>query len=347
MKQKQFENNKSYTTLAFVGFGIFAILVFILNISVGSVNIAISDIFKYITQGFDNSQVNSTILLKIRMPRSIAVLFGGAAIAVSGLLLQIFFRNPIVEPFILGISSGSSLMVGIVMLSGVLLGIEGFSMGAWTIFFAAFLGAVMVMLIILAVATKVKNIVTLLVIGLMIGYVCSALTSVMTSFADANQVKAFSLWQMGSFSGFTWQSVKVLVIITTPLLIISLFISKPLNALMLGENYAMSLGVNIKAARVFIVLISSLLCAVVTAFAGPVSFIGLAIPHLSRIILKTSNNKKLFPASMLMGAGLTGLCDFIARMVFSPAEISLGAVTALIGAPMVIYMMLRRSPSEK
>lgn len=339
MLDRERNNKELYTIIMFIIFALFAIFMFVLSISIGSVSIPFFDVFKNIASGHIKGITTSTIIWNIRIPRSIAAAFGGAAIAVAGLLLQIFFRNPIVEPFILGISSGSSLMVGLVMLGGVVLPIPT---GVWTIFIAAFVGAMLVMMLVLMVATRVKSIITLLIIGLMIGYLCSSFTSILISFANANNVKGFAMWQMGSFSGFTWQTVGVLVSVVTPLLFISLFIGKPLNALMLGENYAQSLGVNIKTVRIFIVLVSSLLCGVVTAFAGPVSFVGLAVPHLARITLKTSNNKILFPAAMLIGAGLTVACDLLARMLFSPTEIPLSAVTALIGAPLVIYMMMRR-----
>lgn len=338
----ELKNKKLYITVIFAAAAALTVFTFFLNIGIGSVNIPLRDVAKILIQGDTKGVTNSAIVWKIRMPRTIAVLLGGASIAIAGLLLQIFFRNPIVGPFVLGISSGATLMVGIVILGSALLPIAINTKSPYVIFFAAFIGSIGVMLLVLYVSGRVKSIISLLIIGLMVGYLCSALTSILIVFADDANVKGFNLWQMGSFAGFTWDSVKVLTMVSIPLLLMSNLLSKPLNALILGENYAQSLGINIKRTRFFIIFISSLLSGVVTAFAGPVSFIGLAVPHLSRILLRTSDNKILFPAAILLGAVLTGLCDLLARMIFMPSEIPLSAVTALVGAPMVIAMMLRR-----
>lgn len=337
------ENKNRFYIAMFIVLFVVVLITFLMNVSIGSVSISIREVVDILMSGQTDGDSYSNIIWKIRLPRALAVIFGGASIAVAGLLLQIFFRNPIVEPFVLGISSGASLMVAIVTLGASFLGISSSFFSSWTILGAAFLGSMVVMLFVLLIASRVESKVTLLVVGLMIGYLCSACTSIMINFAEEAQVKGFVIWQMGSFSGFTWDSVKVLIIVTIPMLFIASFMHKPLNALLLGEKYAVSLGINIRSIKIFLIFVSSLLSAVVTAFAGPVAFIGLSVPHMSRILFKTSDNKILFPSTMILGAGLTGICDFAARMTFSPTEISLGSVTSLIGAPLIVYLMLRRN----
>jgi len=263
--------------------------VFLLNIALGSIKIGLSEVINIIAQGIQNDSINSTIVWKIRLPRSLAAVTGGAAIAVSGLLLQVFFRNPIVDSYVLGVSSGSTLIMALLIMGGGSLGISVSS--PFYMFFGAFWGALIVTAVVLIFAYKVRSPVTLLVIGLMIGYLCSAATGFLTTFAENEAVKGFMIWSMGSFAGFTWDQVKLLIILGLPILLLALLVSKPLNAFMLGEDYAKSMGVNIKLFRIFIILVSSLLTAVVTAFAGPVAFIGMSVPHIARLSLRSSNSQ--------------------------------------------------------
>lgn len=265
---------------------------------------------------------------------------GGAAIAVSGLLLQIFFKNPIVDSYVLGVSSGSTLFVALFMLGGITLGLQ--KMSPYYIFIGAFAGAIAVTLIVLAFAYVVRNAVTLLVIGLMIGYLCSAATGLLMTFAGREKVKGFVMWTMGSFAGFTWQSVRILVLIGIPFMLLAFIISKPLNAFLLGEDYARSMGVNIRMFRIIIVTVSSVLTAAVTAYAGPVAFIGMSVPHMARLSLGTSDNRVLVPAVILLGGIVTGLCDLAARSLFAPVELAISTVTSFFGVPVVIYLLLRR-----
>jgi len=273
----------------------------------------------------------------------LAAIFGGAALAVSGLLLQIFFRNPIVDPYVLGVSSGATLIVATLMLTGFTMGIG--AVPPFFLSFAALAGALGVMMLIVAISSRVKHVVTLLVIGLMIGYLCSAVSNILVAFAEKENLHNFVLWTLGSFSGFGWDKVAILATAGGALLGAAYLLCKPLNALLLGEDYARSMGVNIKKLRMVIVLISSALTALVTAFAGPVAFIGLAGPHLARLTLGTSDNKILIPATILLGAMVTTLCDLLARITFSPVELPISAVTSLIGAPIVIGLLIRRRTS--
>ncbi len=313
---------------------------FILNIAMGSVHIPFLDTCKIVFQQQVDNEVHQAVVWKIRLPRSLATLFGGAALAAAGLLLQVFFRNPIVGPYVLGISSGATLMVALVMLTGLTAGIGGIH--PFFLCLAAFAGAVGVMFIVLAVAVKVRDVVTLLVIGLMMGYLCSAVSSILIAFAEKEKVHGFVLWTFGSFSGFCWDELQILAFGGGVLLLGAFLLGKPLNAFLLGENYARSMGVNIKLFRYLIVFLSCALAGLVTAFAGPVAFIGLAVPHMARLSLGTSDNKILIPGVILLGAVVTSLCDLIARLAFSPVELPVSAVTSFFGAPIVIGLLLKR-----
>lgn len=315
------------------------IAVFIFCIGFGSVKIGLGDVADIIFRRNMDNKIFYKIIWNIRMPRALAALVGGSALAVAGLFLQVFFRNPIVEPFVLGVSSGAILCVALVTLGGITFGLQ--SPPPTLLFTAAFVGALVVMAVVILFASKVKNIVTLLVIGLMVGYACSAVTRVLIAFADKEQLQGFTMWVLGSFSGVTWGNVSVLLIIGLPTLLATLFIVKPLNAFLLGEEYATSMGVNIRLFRMVIVFLASILAAVVTAFAGPVGFIGLAVPHMTRLIFKTSDNRILVPGTILMGGIVTSLCDLVARTLLSPVELPISAVTSLIGAPIVIFLILK------
>lgn len=316
------------------------LLIFLLNLGVGTASIPVGDILRILAGRVDAGETKYLILMRIRFPRALASLAGGAALAVAGFLLQTFFSNPIVEPYVLGISSGSSLFVGLVFLGGFTFGVRRIT--PMFLFLGAFLGAMAVMSIVLAAARKVKSVITLLIIGMMAGYVCSAATSILTAFAEKEQIQMFTMWSMGSFSGFTWDQVGVLYAIVLPVILFSFCLAKPLNALNMGDLYADSMGINVKTVRCALILLSSVLTAAVTAFAGPVSFIGLAVPHICRITFHTADSRLLIPAVTLGGGLMAGLCDFAAKNLLAPMELPLGAITAVIGAPLVVYLMTRR-----
>lgn len=332
-----------YFFLLLTGF-LLLLIIFILNISLGSVSISIGEIFGSFF-GWDNvTRSHKAIITNIRLPRALASMSGGACLAVSGLLLQIFFNNPIVEPYILGISSGSNLFVGLVLLGGYTFGLK--SMTSMGMFIGSFIGAMIIMVIVIFASQKVKSITTLLIVGLMVGYVCSAATSIMTSVADKEKIATFTMWTMGSFAGFTWKNVQLLYIIGFPFLFAAFLMSKPLNAMLLGEKYAQSMGIAIKPFRFLMVFVSSVLTAVVTAFAGPISFIGLAVPHIVRITFKTSDNRIIIPAACIFGGVMASICDLGARLILSPTELPLGAMTSIIGAPIVVFLLLRKKGGE-
>ncbi len=313
------------------------------NVMSGSIDIPVSSLMHMIS-GHDTLSTNGFIVWNIRIPRTIAAVFGGACLAVSGLLLQVFFRNPIVGPFILGISSGAILMVSLVMLTSISLNIAHLTPFLTTL--SALAGAVGVLAIILVIASKTKNPITLLIVGLMMGYLCHAVTSVLVAFAEQEKIKGFVLWQLGSFSGFKWSEIKMLLLFGGALLVVSLALGKSLNALLLGESYASSMGVNIRIQRFLILLCACSLSGMVTAVAGPVAFIGLAVPHMARLGFATSDNRILVPATILLGGIVTSLCDLAARLIFSPVELPISAITALFGAPIVISLLTRRRVME-
>ncbi len=310
-----------------------------INITTGSIHIPLGETISLILSK-DTVSSHGFILWNIRIPRAVASAMGGAYLAVAGLLLQIFFRNPIVGPFILGISSGATLLVSLVMLTSISLGFTYIAPYLTTI--SALSGAYFTMIIVLIIATRVKDPITLLIVGLMMGYLCHSIVSILMAFAEQEKIKGFVLWQLGSFSGFKWNEIKILFFGGGTILLATFLLSKPLNGLLLGESYASSLGINIKVVRFFIILFSCALSGLVTAGAGPVAFIGLAIPHMSRLIFSTSDSRILIPASALLGASITSICDLISRMAFSPVEIPISAITAFFGAPVVILLLTRR-----
>ncbi len=326
--------------VVFTFLGSLTLLLMIFNIGIGSVYFSPAEVWRAIVAPEANATAGA-ILWKIRIPRAIAAILGGAFLATSGLLLQVYFRNPIVGPFILGISSGATVMVSLVMLTTLTVGMTVLSPFMTTI--AAFIGAYSVMMIVVAVASRVKSGITLLIVGLMMGYLCSAVTAVLTALAEKEKIKGFVLWQLGSFSGFKWSEIGIMFFCGGLILVFIYLMSKPLNAFLLGETYAASMGVNIRRFRVLILLFACALAGMITSVAGPVAFIGLAVPHMARLIFQTSDNRILIPGVCLVGALITSLCDLIARMVLSPVELPLSAITAFFGAPVVIGLLLKRS----
>ncbi len=309
-----------------------------ISIILGSTDVSTGDVIK-ILSGDRSDTVQTNIILSIRFPRAVSAFLLGGALALSGYLLQTFFGNPIVGPFVLGISSGAKLSVAIFMIFFLSMGRE---MGLNMMVLSAFIGASLAMVFVLAISLKVKSMSILVVCGIMIGYICSAITDFVVTFADDSNIINLHNWSMGSLSGVNWDEIKVVTVIVIVSIVLTLSILKPMNAYRLGESYARSVGVNITFLRVMLIFISSLLAATVTAFAGPISFVGIAVPHLVRMCLKTDNSYVMIPASFLGGAVITLFCDLIARTVFAPTEVSISSVTAVFLVPVVIFMMLKR-----
>lgn len=314
------------------------VLLFFWNINSGSVNLTVREIYEIIVKR-SGEKTAYNIIWEIRLPRILAALILGGALSVSGFLLQTFFGNPIAGPFVLGISSGAKLVVSLVMI--FLLG-RGLTTGSGLMIVAAFVGAMISMGFILLVSRRVRKMSMLVICGVMIGYICSAVTDFVITFADDSNIVNLHNWSLGSFSGTSWSNIRVMTAVIGVSLLLTFFMSKPISAYQMGESYAQNMGVNIKAFRVALILLSSILSASVTAFAGPISFVGIAVPHLIKSLLKTAKPILVIPACFLGGAVFCLFCDLIARTVFAPTELSISSVTAVFGAPIVIYMMVRR-----
>lgn len=312
-------------------------LIVVLNINCGSVKLSVREIVRIIFLRDDNDSTAYGVIWAIRLPRIVSALILGGALSASGFLLQTFFRNPIAGPFVLGISSGAKMAVGFVML--VVVQKVGY-VSSFVLVISSFAGAMLSMSIVLACSKKTQNNSMLLVIGIMIGYICSAITDFFVTFAHENDIANLTLWSMGSFSGASWEMVTVEALVVFPSCAIVFLLSKPLGAFQLGENYALSMGVNVKLFKILLILFSSLLAACVTAFAGPISFVGIAVPHIAKRMLNTAKPILLIPATFLSGSIFCMFCDLIARTMFSPTELAIGTVTAFFGAPIVISIML-------
>ncbi len=325
--------------IVFVSLVLLFVFAVVWNINTGSVDISLSQIIKIIF-GRDDTDISIyNIIWKIRLPRLLTAAILGGALSLSGFLLQTFFRNPIAGPFVLGISSGAKMFLAVVTIA-----LTGYfqSVPVSLTVVSAFIGSMLSMLLVLAFSGKIRNMSMLLVIGIMISYICSAVTDFLINFAKESEIVNLTYWSMGSFSGMGWDNLKISTAIILPTGVATLLLSKPIAAYRLGEGYAQSLGVNIKLFRLMLILLSSILSACVTAFAGPISFIGIAVPHISRIMLKTEKPQIMIPATFLCGAVFCMLCDLIARTIFAPTELSVGTVTSAIGAPIVIWLMVSR-----
>ena len=334
---------RSDRTRLWLGFGglLLALLgLFVWNVNAGSVSLSPGEIWHILlTWGGDNG----AIVWNIRLPRILAALLLGGALALSGFLLQTFFSNPIAGPFILGISSGAKLVLSLVMIGFLS---RGVTVGSLGLIVAAFSGAMLSMGFVLAISAKVKRMSLLIIGGVMIGYICSAITDFVVAFADDANIVNLHNWSRGSFSGMLWENVGVMAAVVLVVLVLTFLLSKPISAYQLGEVYAQNMGVNIRAFRAVLILLSSILSATVTAFAGPISFVGVAVPHLMRSLFKTAKPIVMIPACFLGGGVFCLLSDLIARTAFAPTELSISAVTALFGAPVVILVMLRRQREQ-
>ena len=335
------------------------VLALLLNIGIGSVPIEAGDIFRMTGKGLwygtanlltrggfagelavvVNASTESQILFGIRIPRMLLAAVLGGALSVSGYLLQVFFRNPIAGPFVLGISSGAKMVVGVVL---IFLAPYVGNITSLTLILAAFFGAVLITALVLLFAQRVRNMSMLLVIGIMVGYICGAVTDLCITFADDHDVVNLTNWSMGTFSGANWDHVQAAVLICIPGVLAAILLAKPIGAYALGEGYARSLGVHLKPFCLGLILLSSLLSACVTALAGPISFVGIAVPHIIRTLLKSARPLFVLPAAFLGGAVFCVFCDLVARTILAPTELSIGTITAVFGAPVVIGMMVKR-----
>jgi len=320
--------------------------IFLVSLVAGSVSIPLPQIAKILAGGTSGNTAWDQIILNLRIPRALTAVCAGAALALSGLQMQTLFRNPLAGPFVLGISSGASLGVALVILvagagaSSLIAGLDVF--GNFSLAVAASIGAGSVLGLVLAVSRRVANNMTLLILGLMFGYASGAFVSVLIYFSASNAVQAYLIWTFGSFAGVTCTQLTVYLPLTLVGLLVGVLSTKALNALLLGETYATSLGLSVSRARLWILSSASLLAGVTTAFCGPIAFLGIAVPHLARSILNTSDHRTLIPSVCLAGSIIALLSDLIARVPGSHVTLPLNAVTALIGAPVVVWIVLRK-----
>jgi len=332
------EAKKKKNTVFFILTLIMILILLWADIALGSSDIGLFEILE-ILSGKSGDKVHYDIIMNIRLPRAICAFFTGGALALSGYLLQTFFHNPIVGPYVLGISSASKLSVALCMIFFLS---KGLSTGLDMMVISAFIGAILAMAFVLLVSLKVKSMSVLVVCGIMTGYICSAVTDLLVTFADDSNIVNLHNWSMGSLSGINWRELKLLIPLILFSALLTILLVKPMGAYRLGEVYAKSVGVNILLLRIMLILISSLLSATVTAFAGPIAFVGIAVPHLVRGVLKTDAAGVMVPAGFLGGALITIFCDLISRTLFAPTEVSISSVTAVFLVPVVIYLMVKR-----
>lgn len=325
----------------FLLLGISVLSFMVLNVCIGTVKISLSDILASV-RGVKIE--NSRILWDIRMPRAFAAMILGGALALAGYLLQTFFHNPIAGPFVLGISSGAKMVVALVMVC--FMG-HAIKVSSATLIIAAFIGAMLSMGFVLLMSRKINTMSMLVVGGVMIGYICSAITELVVTFANDAEIVNLHNWSRGSFSGMTWENVAVMAGVTAITFAVVFLLAKPLSAYQLGEAYARNMGVNIRLLRVLIVVLSSILSACIVAFAGPISFVGVAVPHLVKNLLGTAKPILMIPACFLGGSVFCLFCDLLARNMLAPTELSISTVTAVFGAPVVLWVMIKRNKEKR
>lgn len=332
--------------LALAGLIVLLLVVFGLSLALGSVQIPLLSVFQILLGGTPERATWAAIVFNFRLPKALTAMLSGAALAVSGLQMQTLFRNPLADPFTLGVSSGASLGVALVILSTGLAGatlLAGLGLlGDFSLVTAAGLGAAATLGAVLVVARRVQNTVTLLILGLMFGYLTSALVSLLVYFSLPERIQTFTLWSAGSFGGVTWRQLQIFIPVVGLGLAIAHLLTKALNALLLGETYARSLGLQIRRTRLGVILSASLLAGAVTAFCGPIGFLGVAVPHLCRTLFQSADHRVLIPTSMLLGAILALLADLLAQLPGSQYVLPLNVITSLFGVPVIVWVILRQ-----
>jgi iron complex transport system permease protein len=337
MKQKTYKKH-------FILLSVLLIVLFFLNISLGSVSIPFKEIFYTLIGDTCIKDSWQTIVLDFRVPKAITAILVGSGLSICGLLMQTLFKNPLAGPFVLGISSGASLGVALLILGSSIFG--GFfltsSMSNWSLAIAASLGAFLVLFAVIMAANSLRNTMSILIIGLMFGSLTAAVIAILAYFSEAAQIQQYLFWSFGSLGNLSWSELSVFGSIYLVGILACLIIIKPLNSFLLGENYAKSLGINIKKSRTIILVITSVLTGVITAFSGPIAFIGLAVPHIAKMLFTTSNHKILIPASAIIGGIVLLICDSIAQLPTSEFTLPINAITSLFGAPIVIWLIIRK-----
>lgn len=320
------------------------ILAFISNLALGNVMIPFGDVCKILTTQTHEKSTWIYIVLEYRLPKAFVAILTGIGLSISGLIMQTLFRNPLAGPYVLGLSSGASLGVAIVIMGSFLLPnfIADFLVNDYGILIGAFIGSLLVLLLVFFVASKLKDTMSILIVGLMFSSLTSAIINILTSFSSAEKLQKFTFWTLGSLGNLNKNQVLLLAVVVSIGLLLSFAIIKPLDGLLLGENYARSLGISIKRTRNISILATSILAGTITAFVGPIAFVGLAIPHMSKLIFQTSNHKTLFIATLFLGAITMLVCDTISQMPNQDFTIPINAITSILGAPVVIWLIIRK-----
>lgn len=336
--------HKKGNILLFTILGIALVLLFLTNISMGSVKIPLHDVIQSLTGGETGKPAWDYIILHYRLPKAITAVLVGIGLSTSGLLMQTLFRNPLAGPDVLGLSSGASLGVAFVILgAGTLPGVlAGFFLSPYGIVLASIAGSFMVLLAVLVVAQKLRDTMAILIIGLMFTSFTGAIVSVLTYFSTAEQLQKYTFWALGSLGNLPWHNIIVLAITCFTGLIMAALCIKPLDALLLGERYAKSMGINFKRTRFTIILATSLLTGAITAFAGPIAFVGLVVPHIAKLVFRTSSHLVLFWATLLTGAIILLICDTFTQLPGSEYVLPINAITSIVGAPIVIWLLMRK-----
>jgi len=337
---KQTNRNTALFSILIIGI----ITLFLINLSLGSVAIPLKDVFKSITGGIPTKETWHYIILNYRLPKAITAILVGMGLSVSGLLMQTLFRNPLAGPYVLGLSSGASLGVAIVIMGAAFLpvSIASFLLSSFGIVLASSIGSFLVLLAVLIVSVRLRDTMAILIVGLMFGSLTSAIVGTLTYFSTAEQLQKFTFWSLGNLGNMSWTSIIILFVCVLIGLLLSLTSIKPLNALLLGENYARSLGLNYKKSRLIIIFATSILAGSITAFAGPVAFIGLAVPHIAKLVFQTSNHKILYWSTLLFGAIIMLICDTVSQVPGGDITLPINAVTSIFGAPIVIWLLIRK-----
>ena len=331
-------------TLLFSTLIIGMVILFFLNISLGSINIPLKDVYTSLLHGSCSKESWNYIILNYRLPKAIVAILIGIGLSISGLLMQTLFRNPLAGPYVLGLSSGASLGVAVVILGASLLPISlsEFFLSSFGIIIASSLGSFIVLVSILVIAKRLRDTMAILIVGLMFGSLTSAIVGCLTYFSSAEQLQKFTFWSLGNLGNLTWNSIAILCFCVVLGLVLSVFSIKPLNALLLGENYARSLGINYKKTKYIILFATSILAGSITAFVGPIAFIGLAVPHIAKLVFQTSNHKILFWSTLLFGAIIMLICDSITQIPGTEIILPINAITSIFGAPIVIWLLVSK-----
>lgn len=320
------------------------VFLFLLNISLGSINIPIKDVYTSLLHGTCSKESWNYIILNYRLPKAIVAILIGIGLSISGLLMQTLFRNPLAGPYVLGLSSGASLGVAVVILGASLLPISlsEFFLSSFGIIIASSLGSFFVLISVLVIAKRLRDTMAILIVGLMFGSLTSAIVGSLTYFSSAEQLQKFTFWSLGNIGNLTWNSIGILTCCVALGILLSVFSIKPLNALLLGENYARSLGINYKKTKYIILFATSILAGSITAFVGPIAFVGLAVPHIAKLVFQTSNHKILFWSTLLCGAIIMLICDSITQIPGTEIILPINAITSIFGAPIVIWLLVRK-----